>query len=68
MNAVPVGSLESAQRELQLHLMATHAQAMAASAHALLAESRVCPTCANLIAVRDALAKRGDYAADVLTA
>ncbi len=64
MNAVPVRSLEGAQRALQIHLIATHSQAMAASAHALLSESRACPDCARLIAARDALAKSGDFGPD----
>jgi hypothetical protein len=37
--------------------MAMHAQAMATSAHALLAESRECADCAELIAARDAQAR-----------
>ncbi len=66
MNAVPVRSLEVAQRALQVHLIATHSQAMAASAHALLSESRACPDCARLIAARDALAKSPEFGPDQL--
>ena len=66
MNAVPVRSLEVAQRALQVHLIATHSQAMAASAHALLSESRSCPDCARLIAARDALAKSAQFGPDQL--
>ncbi len=66
MNAVPVRSLEVAQRALQVHLIAIHSQAMAASAHALLSESRTCPDCARLIAARDALAKASDFGQDAL--
>jgi hypothetical protein len=68
MNAVPVRSLETAQRELQAHLMAVHARAMAQSAHALLAESRACPHCARLIAVRDSLSKGAEPAAGAIVA
>jgi hypothetical protein len=66
MNAVPVRSLEVAQRALQGHLIATHSQAMAASAHALLSESRECADCARLIAARDALSKSADFGQDAL--
>jgi len=54
VNAVDQRSADSAQRALAGHLMAMHAQAMATSAHALLAESRECADCAELIAARDA--------------
>jgi hypothetical protein len=57
MYAVEDRSVENAQRELQGHLMAMHSQAMAASAHALLEESRACSVCARLIAARDAKAR-----------
>jgi hypothetical protein len=66
MNAVPAPSFEVAQRALQVHLIATHSQAMAASAHALLSESRACPDCAQLIAARDALAKSAALRSDAL--
>lgn len=66
MNAAAGRSPESAQRELQIHLIAAHARAMATGALALLEESRACAHCAALIAARDLSARNAEYAGDLI--